>query len=163
MIFDATVDGRTLRVEVQGREGRYTVTLDGSPLEVELAATGPGCASLLLGAESHEVGLEKRKEGYAVHLRGMAVTVGLAEAARSASPSAGRAHGPARLTAPMPGRVVRVLEAPGAEVAAGQGLVVIEAMKMENEIRAPRPGRVHEVAVREGQAVEAGTLLAVVG
>jgi biotin carboxyl carrier protein len=63
----------------------------------------------------------------------------------------------------MPGRVVRVLEAAGAEVVAGQGLVVIEAMKMENEIRAPRPGRVHEVAVREGQVVEAGALLAVVG
>jgi biotin carboxyl carrier protein len=51
----------------------------------------------------------------------------------------------------------------GADVAAGQGLVVIEAMKMENEIRAPRPGRVLEVAVREGQAVESGALLVVVG
>jgi biotin carboxyl carrier protein len=63
----------------------------------------------------------------------------------------------------MPGRVVRVLEAPGAEVAAGQGLVVIEAMKMENELKSPRAGRVLEVAVREGQAVEAGALLALVG
>jgi biotin carboxyl carrier protein len=56
-----------------------------------------------------------------------------------------------------------VLEARGADVAAGQGLVVIEAMKMENEIKSPRPGRVQEVAVVEGQAVEAGALLAVVG
>jgi biotin carboxyl carrier protein len=63
----------------------------------------------------------------------------------------------------MPGRVVRVLETPGTDVQAGQGLVVIEAMKMENEIRAPRAGRLQEVTVREGQAVEAGTLLAVVG
>jgi biotin carboxyl carrier protein len=63
----------------------------------------------------------------------------------------------------MPGRVVRVLRAPGAEVAAGEGLVVIEAMKMENELRSPRAGRVQEVAVREGQAVEAGALLMVVG
>ena len=68
-----------------------------------------------------------------------------------------------RVTAPMPGRVVRVLSAPGADVAAGQGLVVIEAMKMENELRAPRAGRVQELPVREGQAVEAGALLAVVG
>ena len=64
---------------------------------------------------------------------------------------------------PMPGRVVRVLSAVGNDVAAGQGLAVIEAMKMENEIRAPRAGRVQEVAVREGQAVEAGALLLVVG
>ena len=57
----------------------------------------------------------------------------------------------------------RRLSAPGADVAAGQGLVVIEAMKMENELRAPRAGRVQELPVREGQAVEAGALLAVVG
>jgi biotin carboxyl carrier protein len=62
----------------------------------------------------------------------------------------------------MPGRVVRVLVAKDEEVGAGQGLVVVEAMKMENEIRSPRAGRVQELAVREGQAVEAGALLAVV-
>lgn len=163
MIFDATVGGRTIRVEVRGRDGLYTVSLDGSPLDVELVSAGPPFASLLLQGESHEVGLEKRPEGYAVLLPGDTVVVDLAEAARGASPSARRSHGPARLTAPMPGRVVRVLSVPGADVAAGQGLVVIEAMKMENEIRAPHAGRVQEVAVREGQAVEAGALLAVVG
>jgi biotin carboxyl carrier protein len=63
----------------------------------------------------------------------------------------------------MPGRVVRVLAEPGVDVVAGQGLFVIEAMKMENELKAPRAGRLREVAVREGQAVEAGALLAVVG
>ena len=62
----------------------------------------------------------------------------------------------------MPGRVVRVLVKPGDEVAARQGLVVVEAMKMENELAAPRAGRVKEVAVTEGQSVEAGRLLVVV-
>ena len=62
----------------------------------------------------------------------------------------------------MPGRIVRLLSQPGADVVAGQGLVVIEAMKMENELRAPRAGRLLELLVREGQAVEAGALLAVV-
>jgi biotin carboxyl carrier protein len=61
----------------------------------------------------------------------------------------------------MPGKVVRVLVGSGEETAAGQGLVVVEAMKMENELRAPRPGRVLEVAVSEGQAVETGALLVV--
>ena len=163
MIFDATVDGRTLRVEVRGKDGRYTVSLDGAPLEVELAPRGPHLASLLLEGESHEVGLEARPGGFTVLLPGETVVVDLASAARGVSAPLHRAHGPARLAAPMPGRVVRVLSEVGADVAAGQGLVVIEAMKMENEIRAPRAGRVQEVAVREGQAVEAGALLAVVG
>jgi len=163
LIFDATVEGRTIRVEVRGGAGRYALSLDHSPLEVDFVPVGRHFASVLVGGESHEVGIERCPEGFVVQFPGDAVTVGLAEAARGAVAPAGRAHGPARLTAPMPGRVVRVLEAPGAEVAAGQGLVVIEAMKMENELRSPRAGHVLEVAVREGQAVEAGALLAVVG
>jgi biotin carboxyl carrier protein len=162
LTFDATVDGRTLRVEVRGKDGRYTVTLDGTPLEVELAPRGPHLASLLVGGESHEAFLQARPGGFAVLLPGETVAVDLAPAARGASAPLHRAPGPARLAAPMPGRVVRVLCEVGNDVAAGQGLVVIEAMKMENEIRAPRAGRVREVAVREGQAVEAGALLAVV-
>jgi biotin carboxyl carrier protein len=63
----------------------------------------------------------------------------------------------------MPGRVVRVLVVPGDEVQAGQGLVVVEAMKMENELKAPRSGRVLELPVRDGDTVEAGALLALVG
>jgi acetyl/propionyl-CoA carboxylase alpha subunit len=115
MIFDATVAGRTVRVEVRGRDGRYTVKVDGTPMEVDLVETG--ChpfASLLVGGESHEVGIERREEGYIVVFPGDAVTVSLAAAARGASPEGPRARGPARLTAPMPGRVVRVLQTPGA-------------------------------------------------
>jgi biotin carboxyl carrier protein len=163
VIFDATVEGRTIRVEVRGGDGRYSLSLDASPLEVDLVPTGRHFASLLVAGESHEVGIERRPDGFVVHFPGDSVSVDLGEAARGAAAPARRAHGPARLTAPMPGRVVRVLEAPGAEVAAGQGLVVIEAMKMENELVSPRAGCVLEVAVREGQAVEAGALLALVG
>jgi biotin carboxyl carrier protein len=163
MTFDATVGGRTIRVEVRGEAGRYTVILDGSPLEVDVVATGHRFASLLVGGRSHEVGIEKRADGYTVVLPGGALAVALAEAEGASSSPARRPSGPARLTAPMPGRVVRVLAAPGADVVAGEGLVVVEAMKMENELRAPRAGRVLEVGVREGQAVEAGALLAVVG
>jgi biotin carboxyl carrier protein len=163
MIFDAAVGDRVVRVEVRGGDGRYTVVLDGSPIRVDVATTGPPFASLLLDGESREVAVDRRPEGFVVHFPGDAVSVSLREAARGASPAARRSDGPARLVAPMPGRVVRVLEAPGADVAAGQGLVVIEAMKMENELKSPRAGRVREVAVREGQAVEAGALLAVVG
>jgi len=72
------------------------------------------------------------------------------------------ATGPQRVVAPMPGKVVRVLVKPGDPVRARQGLVVIEAMKMENELRAARDGTVTEVQAREAMSVEAGTLLVVI-
>ena len=164
MILDATVGGRTVRVEVRGGDGRYTVALDGAPMEVDVLGTGRSFVSLLVDGESHEVAVEKRSQGFLVHFPADAVDVALAEPSRGVA--GGAATGPrgaSRLTAPMPGRVVRVLREPGAEVAAGDGLVVIEAMKMENELKSPRAGRVDEVAVREGQAVEAGALLLIVG
>jgi biotin carboxyl carrier protein len=132
-------------------------------MEVDLVETGRSFSSLLVGGESHEVAIEKGAEGYVVHFPADAVAVALSESARGATAAAARPSGPARLTSPMPGRVVRVLRGPGSEVAAGDGLVVIEAMKMENELKSPRAGRVQDVAVREGQAVEAGALLLIVG
>jgi len=77
-------------------------------------------------------------------------------------PGAASGNGPQRVTAPMPGKIVRLLVKAGDTVAARQGLVVIEAMKMENELRASRPGRVRDVSVSEGQSVDAGALLLVV-
>jgi biotin carboxyl carrier protein len=162
MIFDATVLGRTFRVEVRGSDGHYTVSLDGKPHAVSVSDTAHGFTSLRIGARSHEVGLERQPQGYQVLFPGDSVRVELAEATRGNAAPARHDHGPARLTAPMPGRIVRVLSSAGADVVAGQGLVVIEAMKMENELRAPRGGRLQELLVREGQAVEAGALLAVV-
>jgi biotin carboxyl carrier protein len=162
MRLDATVDGRTIRVEVRRKGEGYAVTLDGAALEVDLVETDDHFANLIVDGSSHEVGLEKRPDGYRVHLRDDTVTVALAEASRDGASRLRRPHGPERLTAPMPGRVVRVLAEEGREVETGQGLVVIEAMKMENELKAPRKGRVREIAVREGQAVETGALLVVV-
>ena len=162
MIFDATVEGRTLRVEVRGKDGQYTVLLDGAALEVDLQETGSHFVSLLIGGKSYEAGLEKRAGGYTVVLTDDVVSVDLAEGAKGTALPPKKAGGPARITAPMPGKLVRVLVEPGQDVAAGEGLVVVEAMKMENELRAPKAGRVKDVPVKEGQAVEAGALLVVV-
>jgi biotin carboxyl carrier protein len=162
MIFDATVLGRRLRVEVHGSDGHYAVSLDGEPHRVSVSDAAHGIVRLRIGTLSHEVGLEREANGYRVSFPGDSLSVELAEATRDSVPVSRHEHGPARLTAPMPGRIVRVLSAAGATVVAGQGLVVIEAMKMENELRAPRGGQLQELLVREGQAVEAGALLAVV-
>ena len=163
MLFDATVDGRIVRVEVRGRDGRYVVTLDGRALEVDHQETGPHFVSLLIGGRSYEAGLEKRADGYNVVLAEDVLYVEIRGASQGALAAPRKAEtGPARVLAPMPGRLVRVLVQPGQEVSAGDGLVVMEAMKMENELRSPRAGRIAELAVREGQAVETAALLVVV-
>jgi len=163
MLFDATIDGRTVRVEVRGRDGRYAVTVDGRTLDVDQQETGAHFASLLIEGRSYEAGLEKRPDGYNVVLAEDVLYVELRGASRGTSAAPRKADaGPARVLAPMPGRLVRVLVEPGQQVCAGDGLVVVEAMKMENELRSPRAGRIAQVPVREGQAVETAALLVVV-
>jgi biotin carboxyl carrier protein len=162
VILDARVEDRALRVDVRGKNGRYDVMLDGRRLEVDFQESADGFASLLIDGRSHEAAFEPRDGGYAVALRTGTVFVGLAEPSLASAPSPKGAGGAARVTAPMPGKLVRVLVEAGQAVEAAQGLVVMEAMKMENELRSPKAGLVREVHVREGQAVEGGALLVVV-
>jgi len=137
----ADVDGRALSLLVGGVEG---AAAGRSVPAVVVPGTTPGDLQV------------------AVQGRGIAVRVEADERSRRRGGGAGDATGPQRLTAPMPGKVVRVLVAPGDDVQPRQGLVVVEAMKMENELRAARAGRVVSVSVVEGQSVDAGAVLAVV-
>jgi biotin carboxyl carrier protein len=113
---------------------------------------------------SYEVAVEEQRGCMTVHVDGRAVPVAIAGGrarfggARQTAP----ADGPQKIVAPMPGRVVRVLVTPGDAVKARQALVVVEAMKMENELRAPGPGTVAEVRVAEGASVEANAVLIVI-
>lgn len=161
MIVTATVGGRSHRVEIRAVDGRYVVAVDDRSFEVDCLDSDDAFMRLLIAGRSHDALVEEKSGDYVVTLRSSRHRVALGDATPSASrPSA---DGEARLVAPMPGKVVRVLVEPGQEVASSQGLVVVEAMKMENELRATRPGTVREVHVREGQAVEGGALLVVVG
>jgi biotin carboxyl carrier protein len=162
VILEATFGGRAVRVEVRGEAGRYRVTLDGDPLEVDFQPAGRDFASLIVDGRSYEAGIVRRPDGYTVALNGATLDIELKDAARGEGASARpRAAGPVGIRAPMPGRVVRVLVEAGQQVEAGQGLLVMEAMKMENELKAPRAGRVRDVQVGERQAVETGALLLV--
>jgi len=161
--LDATIDGKTVQVDVRGEGRSYSVAFEGRRFEIDFYDSGRDFVSLLIDGRSYEVGLEKRANGYGVFFSDDTLDVELADAlaARAAKHKKG-ASGPARIAAPMPGKLVRLLVEVGQQVEAGQGLVVIEAMKMENELRASRSGTVKEVPVREGQAVDAGALLVVV-
>jgi biotin carboxyl carrier protein len=115
---------------------------------------------------SYEVSFEAGSNGeLIVHVNGVAVPLSIVDRrrrrGRSGSGEPGTDTRPKAIAAPMPGRIVRVLVQPGEAVRAGQGLIVVEAMKMENELRAPRGGTVAEVRVREGASVEADAVLVV--
>ena len=157
-----TIGARTVEVDVDGNR----VTVDGVGFETQLAAvSGTPLYHLLLGGESWSVAVE-RLEGagrWALGMVGERVEVTLREErSRGIEAVSGQgrpAVGGGTVRAPMPGLVVRIEVAEGQQVDAGAGLVVVEAMKMENELRAPRPGMVQTVHVAVGQAVEKGASL----
>ena len=176
MIYDVDVNGRVRRIEVQRQGTGFEVQLDGHRQTADVVAVN-GVWSLILsdvdGARpvarrrSYEIALVERPGGgLAVHVNGRLVTATLASGrgawARRGHETATGGAGPHRVTAPMPGKVVRVLVKPGDVVAARQGVVVVEAMKMENELRTPKAGIVTEVRATEGASVEDGAVLVVV-
>jgi biotin carboxyl carrier protein len=155
------IDGVVRTVHARDDDGRVVVELDGRTYRVDAAEGEPGRWLLLVGDQgrSHDVRVRAAADGgWLVVVDGAAVPVRPAPRA-TAIDGVRRVDGPVRITAPMPGKVVRVLVAPGAALQARQGLVVVEAMKMENELRAPRAGTVRDVFAREGALVEAGALL----
>ena len=173
MTYEIDIGGRVTTVTVQRQDGRLHVTSGGRTHVVEARRVDAGRLSMLIGGvggaptRSVDAGVATRPMAGAldVHVEGRTVCVQVRQAgAPGRRRAAGPAHGsgPQRVLAPMPGKVVRVLVKPGDTVQARQGLVVVEAMKMENELRAAREGRVREVAAVEGQSVEAGATLIVV-
>jgi biotin carboxyl carrier protein len=170
MQYAVEVNGRVRQVAVRRRDGVLVVEVDGQPWTIDAAQVGRHGLSLLVSRVgrtfSHDVTLTgDATTGHTnVYLGPFVVPVALNDRKRSGRKEDG-AHsgaGPQRLLAPMPGKVVRVLVKQGEAVQARQPIAVIEAMKMENELRAGRDGIVIELPVTGGQSVEAGTLIAVV-
>jgi biotin carboxyl carrier protein len=167
--FDLEIGGRVRRVHIERRDRGYHVAIDDRRFDVDARAAGRDTVSLLVeegggGARSVEATVASRPGSAAldVTVDGVMLPATLVSSfGRRAGDSAGGA-GPQQVTSPMPGKVLRVLVAPGDAVEPRQGLVVIEAMKMENELRAGRAGRVKAVRVVEGQSVEAGAPLVLV-
>ena len=141
------------------------ILVDGEPVDtnggsdVSVEAVEPGIWTVLVNGKSFRVCLDGTSAW--VGDRQFAVQIDDPREL-SAEAAAGGAGGRREVKAPMPGRVIRVLVAEGDEVAAGQGLVVVEAMKMQNEMPAPKAGRVVAVGVKAGDAVVNGQLLAAI-
>jgi biotin carboxyl carrier protein len=169
MTVDVNVDGHPWKVGIEPAErpGQFAVTVKGKRRVIDASWIDADTLSLLDGALVHEIRLERRENGaVAVEIGGRVYDV-LVDKKKLREPFSGdgekKAPGAISIKAPMPGRVVRVLVAVGDRVTARQGVVVVEAMKMENELRAPGDGIVKEVAARPGAVVESGTVLIVLG
>jgi biotin carboxyl carrier protein len=163
MKYDVNIGGKNYQLELARDVSRWSCHLDGLEVDVDAIAVQPGVLSLRVGNESYEVKCERGFNGMQVWLRGLCY----AAEVRDPRSLRGRAralddHGPRKLTAPMPGRIVRVLSREGSEVDAGAGVVVVEAMKMQNEIKSPKKGTIQKILVDEGTAVNAGDVLAIV-
>jgi len=164
--YDIEVQGRLRRVAVQRTDGLFDVAVDGRTWRVDAARIDAKSMSLVVhpGAASYDVGFATDAATGLLSVRvGTTQVAVVINGRRGKRDDAGHAAaGPQRMTAPMPGKIVRVPVHAGDAVRARQTVVVIEAMKMENELKAGRDGIVSELHAREGESVEAGALLAVI-
>jgi biotin carboxyl carrier protein len=170
MTFEVEVARRVRTVVVdRAGAGRFRVTLDGQSHLVDCARIGEYGLSLIVDGDagtSKEVeiapGSTPGELLAAFEGRTVGVVVDSRRSGKRMADAAARAHGEQKIVAPMPGRIVRVLVGLGDEVAVRQPVVVVEAMKMENELRSPKAGRIRELSVSAGASVEAGKVLAVI-
>ena len=165
MKFEAEVGGETVAIEVTGgQDGRYRVLIGSEVTEVDARQATEGIWSLVIGTVSHVVDVSERDGVSVVEVDGETYRIRVEEETRYIIRTRGGkvATGGQVLKAPMPGKVVLVEVTVGQAVKPGDGLIVLEAMKMENEFRATVTGTVKEVRVRVGQAVNPGDPLVVI-
>jgi biotin carboxyl carrier protein len=166
MPYFASSGGRDHRLDVRQAKDGLHVRLDDREFHVDFLQVDPGLYSLLIGGRSYEIDLLKVEDAVMVLVNGQPFRVEIQdERDRRLRAAAGKGElkaGRRVVAAPMPGKVVRLLVRPGDAVRAGDGIVVVEAMKMENELKAPTAGTVKEIRVEEGRAVSGGDVLVVI-
>ena len=164
MKYVATVNDESRVVEIASDGDRYRVRIGDEVWEVDARVTAPGVYSLLIDGASYTAGVFDRDGACVVEVGGESYEITVEEETRHIIRTRGGATGGTRsrtLTAPLPGKISGVAVRPGDTVQAGDALLVIEAMKMENEFKASGAGTVVEVRVAPGQAVNAGDVLIV--
>jgi biotin carboxyl carrier protein len=166
MLYEIIINGQTFRVEMtrQRTDGQWHCKLGEQELQLDVNVITPDVISLICEGKAFELRRERSPQGNRIWIGGEFYE-GEVSDPRSFRGRKRRATvdtGPRRLIAPMPGKVVRVLVNEGDSVEPGQGIMVIEAMKMQNEIKSPKGGTVQRIAAPSGTSVSAGDLLAVV-
>ena len=163
MTYEIAIDGKQYRLDLDQVEGRWACRFNGREVEVDAVLARPNVLSLRIGNKAYEVKCER--VGGETHIwvgsQRFATEIRDPRSLRCRIRTADD-HGPRKLTAPMPGKVVRVLVTEGIEVETGAGVLVVEAMKMQNEVKSPKKGTIQKILVTEGAAVNAGDVLAIV-
>jgi biotin carboxyl carrier protein len=166
MVYDIVISENTYHVEVTRDGTRWFGKIDGKPFEVDAVPTARDILSIIEGeGNAYEVKRERALNGELHMLVGSSrysCEVNDPRSLRTRRAAAVGADGPQKITAPMPGKVVRIMVPQGETVEAGKGVVVVEAMKMQNELKSPKTGKVEKVLVAEGATVNAGDTLAII-
>jgi biotin carboxyl carrier protein len=167
MKLKAELAGQEHELILQRDGASVTAQVDGRHYSLEIQGSATGEYLLLEGTRVHNCRVETRPnqlETYVVHVaaRSYEIQVTDPRRLRSAQSSGAHHHGSAEIIASMPGKVVRVMVEVGAQVEAGAGILVVEAMKMQNEMKAPKAGRVIELNADPGATVNVGDVLAVI-
>jgi biotin carboxyl carrier protein len=163
MLYDVNINGKNYRLELNPVDGRWSYRVDSKAVEVDAVPIRPNVLSLRIGNTAYEVRSERIANDWYLWVGNtrFAAEVRDPRSLRGRS-RAQEERGSRKIVAPMPGKVVRVLVREGDEVELGAGMAVVEAMKMQNEIKSPKKGKVQKVLVSEGTAVNAADVLAIV-
>jgi biotin carboxyl carrier protein len=164
MVYAVTIEGKSYRLELTRQASGWNCRVDGRPVHIDAVLSRRDVLSLVIDGTAYEV---KREAGasdlhFWVGSARYAAEVRDPRSLRARKEAAAAVQGSRKLVAPMPGRIVRVLVSEKDQVEAGQGMVVIEAMKMQNELKAPKKGMVRKMTAVEGANVNAGDVLAIV-
>ena len=166
MAFIARLGEKTYTVEIEEiGKSLYRVAVDGSEFVVDGKKTGRTNYSLIVDNRSFEIEVDNTDDEYRVLVDGRSYHINLVDERRlrvGASQAATQLQGRQRVSVPMPGKVIAVLVTEGDQVEKGQGLVIVEAMKMENEVHSPIAGAIKEIKVKAGDTVEGGAVLVIV-
>jgi biotin carboxyl carrier protein len=166
MIYDVTIDGTTFRLDLNldRATGRWRCLVDGREVELDAVLPQPDVLSIRIEGKAWQIRRERLASTLQIWVgdRSYGAEVSDPRSLRNRKARGDAGKGPRHLVAPMPGKVVRFLVEENSPVEAGQGVVVVEAMKMQNEIKSPKKGIVLKLSVSEGAAVNAGDVLAIV-
>ena len=166
MIYNVTIDGTVFRVDVtlDRGSGSWRCLVDGREVQIDAVPAQPDVLSLLIAGKAHQIRRERIGSDLRIWVDDQSYSAEVSDprSLRNRRSRTDSGHGPRPLVAPMPGKVVRFLVGEKSAVEAGQGVVVVEAMKMQNEIKSPKKGIVLKLSVAEGAAVNAGDVLAIV-